>query len=90
MNDEFVADQARRFAESLLKVHGLDWDMLIQQAYSKSLGRTPSTERMSQANLFISQQASAHRESQSKTPDLDALIDLCHVLFNANEFIFID
>jgi hypothetical protein len=90
MNDEFVADQARRFAESLVKVHGLDWDMLIQQAYTKSLGRNPSTERMSQANLFISQQASAHRESQSKTPDLDALIDLCHVLFNANEFIFID
>ena len=90
MNDEFVADQARRFAESLLKVHGLDWNMLIQQAYTKSLGRNPSTERMSQANLFISQQASAHRESQSKTPDLDALIDLCHVLFNANEFIFID
>lgn len=90
MNDEFVDDQARRFAQSLINKHGIKQDVLIQQAYSKTLGRFPSGDRLHQARMFMDKQIAAHHESQSKTPDFDALVDLCHVLFNTNEFVFID
>ena len=90
MNDEFVDDQARRFAQSLINKHGIKQDVLIQQAYSKTLGRFPSGDRLYQARMFMDKQIAAHHESQSKTPDFDALVDLCHVLFNTNEFVFID
>jgi len=90
MNDEFVDDQSRRFAESLIGQHGPELETLIQQACYKSLGRFPSGERLRQARTFVDQQILAHRESKSKTPVNDAIADLCHVLFNTNEFVFID
>ncbi|NBY01308.1 MAG: DUF1549 domain-containing protein [Planctomycetes bacterium] len=90
MNDEFVDDQARRFAESLLKKHGSDLDILIQQSCYRALGRFPSSDRVHQARTFMDQRILAYRESKSKTPEFDAIVDLCHVLFNTNEFVFID
>jgi hypothetical protein len=90
MNDEFVDDQARRFADLLMKTHGSDLNLLVLQACTRSLGRPPSSDRIRQARAFMEQQVSAHREADAKMPELEALVDLCHVLFNTNEFVFID
>jgi hypothetical protein len=90
MNDEFVDDQARRFADLLMKTHGSDLNLLVLQACTRSLGRPPSSDRIRQARAFMEQQISAHREADAKMPELEALVDLCHVLFNTNEFVFID
>jgi hypothetical protein len=84
MNEPFVRDQARRFAA---RVTGAGTPAgssdQVKLAYRVALGRLPSPSELDTAITFLSRpDAAEDRET--------ALVDLCHVLFTLNEFMFVD
>jgi hypothetical protein len=91
MNDPFVVEQARRWAERILARPGLDARARIEQLYRAAFAREPSNAEVSAALAFLEQQAALlgpPPEQGESNPRVWA--DLCHVMFNVKEFIFID
>ena len=79
MNGEWVLAQAETFAERLMEIPSDGVEKRIVAAYEIALGRTPEVEEIQLAQSFL--------DEPSKK---DSWIDLCHVLLNTNEFIYIN
>jgi len=79
LNGEFVNTEARRFADRVIELAGPDFAKDVDQAFALALGRSPSqAERDKAAQLLAS------------SPRLDALTRLGVVLFNLNEFLYLE
>jgi hypothetical protein len=89
LNDPFVTEMARRWAERLLKAADSDSpEERILQMYESALGRPPEGAEMSAAMQFIEDQATAYCVSpEQHTRDKRIWSDLAHVLFNHKEFV---
>ena len=92
MNDDFVNDQAGKLAARVKKEAGVAADKQAERALWLAFSRAPSAERVTDAVAFMKKQAETHQAGGRGTEaaETEALIDLCHVLFNCNEFIFLD
>ncbi|MDB5305677.1 MAG: Planctomycete cytochrome, partial [Phycisphaerales bacterium] len=75
MNDSFVLRMADRFSHRLVHEAGADVRKQIALAYELTLGRTAGDEEISEARRLV---------------ERDGLSALCRVLFNSNEFVFVD
>jgi hypothetical protein len=75
LNDRFVLDQADHFAARLAAAHPNDMCVQVTGAYRLALGREPSPEEADRADRFINKHE---------------LFQFCRVLFNANEFLYVD
>jgi hypothetical protein len=79
MNSPFMNSQAGHFADRVIEFAGGDHDKEVDTAFLLALGRRPSpAERTKAAQLF------------SAAPARDALARLGLVLFNVNEFLFLE
>jgi hypothetical protein len=74
LNDPFMLKQAEYFAERLEKTGG-DPDRQVEAAYRLAFGRPPTAEE---------------REALAAYAKKHGLAKACRVLFNANEFVFVD
>ena len=74
MNNEFVLRQADLFAQRLEAAAPNDPAQQIDLAYRIALTRAPSTEEAKVAKTLVTEQS---------------LVDLTHVLFNLNEFLYL-
>jgi len=74
-NGEFVNRQATYFADRLRREAGDDAAMQIERAYLLALGRRPSPTESTAMIEFL------RRES---------LEQLCRVVLNLNEFVYVD
>jgi len=74
MNNEFVLRQAALFAERLERVAPDDLDRQIDLAYRIALTRSPTAEEAELAKALVTEQS---------------LVDLTHVMFNLNEFLYL-
>ena len=83
LNNEFALRQARFFAERVLGLAGSAADR-IQAAYRIALSRPP-TARELQANLDFLRRQEAYHQGDA----LAALTDLCDVVLNLNEFLYV-
>ncbi len=83
MNDEFVEEQARFLAARAQRESGDDLLKSIERLFHIVLSHSPPESRKTQAIEFVKQ-----RELASDR--MAALTDLCHVLFNNSEFIYIE
>ncbi len=90
MNDPFVVQQSDVWAKRTLAHH--DWsprrqlDWLYLQAFS----RHANEQEVAEALAFIARQAREFNAGSDKAPnDARVWADLCHVLFNAKEFVFV-
>ena len=83
MNDPFILQQAGLWAKQLM---GLPTDQRVGRAYETALGRVPTADELAAAAEFLATQAQAHNEP---VPGEKAWADLCHVLFNLKEFVFV-
>jgi hypothetical protein len=54
-------------------------DSRIIRAYQLALGRDPSTDELTRASVFVTDEGQAA-----------AMADFCHVLLNSNEFLYVD
>jgi hypothetical protein len=105
LNDDLVLDWARSFAGRVLNDSGLSPEAQIDRAYKLAFSRPPDAEEQKLAEMFLQKQVpilSARLEKGDKVPEPDrmpagiaparaaAFVDLCHMLVNANEFIYVD
>ena len=77
LNNEFVLEQARYFAERVERDAGPDRRRQVVSAFRIALNRDPSSVEIAWSLDFLAKQ---------KEP----LRDFCHALLNLNEFIYLD
>ena len=92
LNDQFIVEQSQEFAKRVIQEtqdeHPESW---ITQMYQLALCRSPTTEEQHlcmglwqrQKQRFIEEDASDKQASQR------ALAELCHMLLNTNEFLYV-
>jgi hypothetical protein len=102
LNNKSVAGQSVIFAERLRNEVGKDWSSQIQKAFLLAFGRPPEPPELQASLAFLKKQESYHRAhnlrllgggvdpAEIHQPEKAALIDLCHSLFNSNEFIYLN
>jgi len=90
MNDPLIVQQARVWAERLLKSQAKSPADRVRQAYLAAFSRPPTDEESAAALEFLAQQAAAYGISaEQAATDVRCWADLCHVLMNVKEFIFV-
>jgi hypothetical protein len=97
-NGEFVNRQSRHFAHRLAARAGPDLDRQIVLAYRLALGRSPHAREQARALDFLKAEA-AHlsRQPAGDAAPVDtnrarhlALVQMCRVILNLNEFVYTD
>jgi Protein of unknown function (DUF1553)/Protein of unknown function (DUF1549)/Planctomycete cytochrome C len=102
LNNKFVTGQAVIFAERLRNEVGRDVALQIERAFLLAFGRKPEPRELQASLAFLKSQETYHRThnlrvadqgvdpAEIQPPDKAALMDLCHSLFNTNEFIYVN
>jgi hypothetical protein len=80
--------QSALFAERLRNEVGKDTLEQINRAFRLSYGRPPDVMEMQASQSFLKKQGVDPAEIPE--PDKAALVDLCHSLFNSNEFVYVN
>jgi hypothetical protein len=81
LNGPWMLTRAKAFQKRLASDSSLTLEQKVATAYSLSFGRPPTQTEAADGLKFL--------QSNSARSD-DALIDLCHVLLNSNEFLYVD
>ena len=79
-NGDFVNEEAKFFAARVKRLADTDTRSRIRHACELALGRPPSESESHQLSRLI---------ESAKSPD-EGLVGLCRVLYNTNEFAYID
>ena len=91
MNDPLVVQQAEVWAKRLLEQPDLSPEERVELMYQQAFARTPSEEESTAALGFLNEQASRYGiAADEATSSLQTWADLCHVMFNVKEFIFVN
>ena len=92
MNDVFTNERAALMARDLLRNVGHDVELPIREVYGRCLSRAPTAAERADCLAFLKEQRTFHRRSGADpaTVAVHALTDLCHVMFNLNEFVYVD
>lgn len=94
MNNDFIFRQAEAFAERLMKQYGNDPAAWVEKGWEIALGRTPTEAEKQKAlgmvgPVTVASVAGGHA-ADAPRDSRHALTKLCLILFNLNEFIYID
>lgn len=84
LNNDLVLDWARKFAARVGNDSGLTTDAQVDRAFKLAFQRTPNAGERKLALDFLKQQ------QRITGDDKTAMTDLCHMLLNANEFLYIN
>jgi hypothetical protein len=93
MNAPMVQQHAKALAERLTKEAGGRDPARIELAFRLAFGRPPTAPERGESLAFLEAQAqrvSPGESAEGADPRRAALIDLCQVLLNANEFLYVD
>lgn len=92
LNDEFVAGQARCFARRVRRVAGADRERQVSLAMRIALGKKAEGARVRQAVDFLDKQRQMliADELAKDMATEKALVDLCQVLINLSEFVYVE
>ena len=91
LNDPFVLGQAQTWARRILAEPGLSPEQRISEMYRMAFGHPPSEKESAEALAFIREQGVTYGIDPAKCPqDEKVWADLCHVMFNVKEFVFIE
>lgn len=85
MNDPFVIEQARHWADRILSDSNTTTEQRIDRLYLTAFARHPLPVELSDVRSFLSVAAQDATENRQ-----DAWRSLCHVMFNVKEFIFVE
>ena len=91
LNNPFVHDQAKAWAvRSIASSQGMSLDRRLSRLFCEALGREPKPEELDALMAFLEYQGDAYRlEDAALTTDPRLWADICHVLFNAKEFLYV-
>jgi hypothetical protein len=105
LNDNTILRAAQSFAGRVLEEAPPGWDARVSKAYRLAFSRDPAAEERTMARAFLSEQARriearlaedrpvalpAHAPADVSPAQAAALVDFCHVLVNANEFVYVN
>ena len=79
-NGEFVNEEATHFASRVYQQAGEDPERQIEHAFSLALSRKPTNAETVKMLEFL----------RTYKPPEQALVGLCRILYNSNEFVYID
>jgi hypothetical protein len=95
INGVWALARAEAFAARLERAQpsSTGYEDRVSLAFRLAFGRSPEPDETADAIAFLSQQARStgaapHRSDVAA--DHTALVDFCHVLFNSNEFMYVD
>lgn len=90
LNDPFVHEQAKRFAERIFR-EGNDDPSRIRRAYRLALGREPRAEELELGQQFlVSVRETTGGEPPAPLSEQDAWFAYVRALFRLNEFVYLD
>ena len=92
LNDPLVIGQSRHWANRLARQPAQSTKQRLEKLYLSALGRTP-TDQEARASLdFLTGRSPGQTGAAAlvSEPPVEAWADLCHVLINMKEFIFVD
>jgi len=88
LNDPFIINQAENWAKASFKKHPvLTPEERINDFYLTAFARTPEPGETAEALAFLAEQEKLNGPGESGEKNWT---DLCHVLFNVKEFIFLN
>jgi hypothetical protein len=87
LNAPFLLAQSKAFAQRLRK-EASDDPGRIDAAFRLAFGRAPTAAERKTCLAFLEKQTRRIADAGDKSGD--ALADLCQVLLNANEFVYVD
>ena len=92
INNPWMTEQARHFAERLLHGREKTTDERIDQAYELCFARLPTSSEKKRARDFLSsfESSEKHSEEVGSADHALAWSQFCHALFAMNEFLFVD
>jgi hypothetical protein len=100
LNSEFVLIQARYLAARVAKDAGDDLPAQVKLLYRITLSRSPSEKELQSDLEFMKKQQEYYQVAKStgsgsdakaeQGADTGALVDLAHVMLNANEFVYVN
>jgi hypothetical protein len=92
MNDPLVVSQARLWAECVTAETGRDARSRLDDLFETAFSRPPTDQEARACLAFLDRQTQARQAKPGYDQDGQVLAwaDLCHVLVNMKEFIFID
>src|SRR5262249_31529840 len=105
LNDRTILEQACAFAGRVLREAGTQPRAVMERAYRLALGRSPDREEVQHLQRFleVERERLAARVGSANPPSepaggpagiepafAAAVVDLCHVLLNVNEFLYVD
>jgi hypothetical protein len=89
-NNEFFLLQARHFADRVARVAGSDPAAQIKLAYRIAFSREPGARELQQGVEFLKKQGVGRAISSPANASSTALAEFAHVMFNTNEFLYIN
>jgi hypothetical protein len=93
LNGEFAYDRARQWATRLREQYPHDEKALVAQACRSAWGRPAAPEEVQAGLHFLETQTAVIRERGDRPAASSreaALVDFCHAVLNANEFLYLD
>jgi hypothetical protein len=93
MNSAFATEQASQFADRLFAEEPSDSSRRVGRGFLLALGRTRSDDELRQSLELIDNQRKRHLKSDPRKvaeAERRAWADLCLMLMNTNEFIYIE
>lgn len=90
MNNDFVLDQAEKFAERLIGQSSLGDQARIDLAYRLALGRQPSSAERADALRFVKQAQESLAGNKKDNGSLKAWTAVCQALFASAEFRYLE
>ena len=91
LNNAFVHDQAKAWAvRSIASSQGMSLDRRLSRLFCEAVGREPKPEELDALMAFLESQADAYKlQDAALATDPRLWADICHVLFNAKEFLYV-
>ena len=93
MNSPFMTGQAQLLAERVMgEAEGTD--ARLDRLYALVIARSPTEDERRVARSFLADQTALHASEQeglsAGETERQAWVDLCHVMFNLKEFVFVE
>lgn len=83
MNNQFGVQQANHWARSIVEGENNQSSDRIRRAYLQAYSREPTKPETDQITKFVTEETNAGRN------EIDIWSDVCHILFNVKEFVFV-
>lgn len=93
LNGEFALDAADDFAARVVQTAGDDADQRVVTAFRLAVQREPTSQELEMSRKLLASQAEKYQHTGQSAPGAAAdaaLSNLCHMLFNTSEFLYVE